>query len=168
MATLCLGNTYSSAPVLREWLGDNWALLFSHPADFQDKAVAHDRWLEGMRNEFRAHRVRPLACKPQTGEADLSWVGQLTYDHRMVRMDTVGSGDVVDLNAYELRDRILNISQRFVIFVDEALRLRGTFKYSPGHTNLSALDRLACVDAFRSQPCPARSRPAAPQALRVA
>lgn len=130
--------------------------------------MAHDHWLEVVREEFRARHAKPLACKPATGEADLSWVGQLTYDHRMVRLDTPGVGNAIDLAARDLRDTILNMNQRFMLIIDETLKLRGMYKYSPDRTNISAFDRLACVDAYRSQPRRPHNRPVAAQTLRVA
>src|SRR5579862_1988480 len=109
MATLCLGSIEHSAPLLSEWMGEDWGLLFSHPMDFQDQSTEFDRWLGILRHEFRAGRVRPLACRRPFGDPDASWVGDLTCDHRLIRLERTDangeptrSQDVVDLAARDL------------------------------------------------------------------
>jgi hypothetical protein len=67
MATLCLGSIDRSAPSLRDWIGEDWGLLFSHPLDFQDQGTEYDRWLGILRQEFRASHAA------QTGLARMSF-----------------------------------------------------------------------------------------------
>ena len=86
MATLCLGDVDCAAPLLREWLGGDWGMLFSHPADFEDAGLEQDRWLEILRDAFAARGVRPIACRRPAGDADAGWAGQLRHDHRLVRI----------------------------------------------------------------------------------
>jgi alkyl hydroperoxide reductase subunit AhpC len=161
MATLCLGNIDCSAPLLRDWLGENWGLLFSHPLDFQEQGTEFDRWLGILRQEFRASRVQPLACRRPFGDADASWVGELTCDHRLVRLERAADTDgapVIDGAARDLRDVILSQNSHFVLIIDPALKCRGVLKYSAGRTGVSPLDLLASVDAMRRVPAAAKRR----------
>ena len=133
MATLCLGDVDCSAPLVRDWLGEDWALLFSHPADFQDQGLERDRWLEILRDEFRALGVRPIACRRIGADADGSWVGELLCDHRLLRLQAAAAADdgVVDMAARNLRDEILRLPPRFVLIIDESLHRRGASARSP-------------------------------------
>ncbi|MGC2462447.1 MAG: hypothetical protein WA446_15970 [Steroidobacteraceae bacterium] len=159
MATLCLDDVDGSAPLVRDWLGEDWALLFSHPADFQDQGLERDRWLEILRDEFRACGVRPIACRRIAADADGSWVGELLCDHRLLRLQAAAGADdgVVDMAARNLRDEILRLPPRFVLIIDESLQRRGVLKYSDGRSTVSPLDLLASIDAFRRRSPRARA-----------
>jgi alkyl hydroperoxide reductase subunit AhpC len=153
MATLCIGELDCSTPLLRDWLGGDWALLFSHPLDFQDQGLEHDRWLEILRDEFRAHGVKPIACRRPAGIPDGSWVGELICDYGLLRLEDAAADDgVTDLAARHLRAEILDSPPRFVLIVDESLNRRGILSYSAGRSTVSPLDLLASIDALRRRP----------------
>jgi hypothetical protein len=103
-----------------------------------------------MRDEFRARHVSPLACRRQAGLPDGSWVGELTSDYRLLRLEAAAGPDaVVDMAARNLRDEILGLEPRFVLIVDDSLNRRGVLKYNVGRSTVSPLDLLASIDAFR-------------------
>lgn len=153
MATLCLGDVDCSTPVLRDWLAGDWALLFSHPDDFQYQGLEDDRWLDIMRDEFRARGVRPLACARGAADYHHGWVSQVIGDRGFVRLSREsGAGDAVaDLPARSLREDILGLPSRFVLIVDESLKRRGVLKYAAGQSTVSPLDLLASIGALRRQ-----------------
>jgi alkyl hydroperoxide reductase subunit AhpC len=153
MATLCIGELDCSTPLLRDWLGGDWALLFSHPVDFQDQGLEHDRWLEILRDEFRARGVKPIACRRPAGVPDGSWVGELICDYGLLRLEAATADDgVIDMAARQLRAEILDSPPRFVLIVDESLNRRRILKYSAGRSTVSPLDLLASIDSFRRRP----------------
>jgi alkyl hydroperoxide reductase subunit AhpC len=142
----------NASPVLREWLQGDWAMIFSHPIDFQYQGLEIDRWLAIVREEFQLRAVRALACRLDATLLDPIWVTEPIADHRPVGIEPVneaGVPEIVDLPARALRDELLGLGPRFVLIVDEELRRRGVFKYSTAGANVSPLDLLASIDALR-------------------
>jgi alkyl hydroperoxide reductase subunit AhpC len=138
--------------LLREWLQGHWAMIFSHPIDFQYQGLEIDRWLAIVREEFHERGVRAFACRREGALLDPIWVSDLLADQRPVSIEPVNDTDIpeiVDLPARALRDELLGLSTRFVLIVDEQLRRRGVFKYSTGGAKVSPLDLLASIDAMR-------------------
>jgi hypothetical protein len=137
----------SSAPALRDWLAGDWCLLFSHPQDFQCRGLEVDRWLDILRDEFRAQRVRPLAC---AGAAvrDTTWTGELFGDDRIVVLQRQSEG-TVDLAARALCSDLCRMQERFVLIIDEALRRRGVLMYASTRCTISPFDLLASVSAMQ-------------------
>jgi alkyl hydroperoxide reductase subunit AhpC len=166
MATLWVTTGESQAPdaavnvrscdsgvLLRDWLRGDWAMLFSHPADFQYQGLEIDRWLSILRDEFRAHGVRPLACRRGAAELDGSWVSDLIADRGLVRLESTAEAEAQDesedLPARTLREDILSMPPRFVLIVDDELRRRGVMKYSAGRASVSPLDLLGSINVLR-------------------
>ncbi|HEY2417562.1 MAG TPA: hypothetical protein VGH84_06555 [Steroidobacteraceae bacterium] len=147
MATLWVNG--ETGPQLREWLQGDWAMLFSHPIDFQYQGLETDRWLSILREEFCAREVRPLACARGAREPDAGWTSQLLEDHSRLRL---GSSD---LATRRLREDLTALSTRFVVIADESLQRRALLKYSAGRNSVSPLDLLASIDMLRRR-SPAR------------
>ena len=156
MATVMVDG--ETGPLLRDWLRGDWALLFSHPVDFQYQGLENDRWLSILREEFGARGVRPLACgregaprdgaprdgaRPGVAEIDAGWASDLTGDRSVLRLSPVEAA------SRSLRDDVLSMPPRFVLIIDGQLVRRGVLKYSAGRSSISPLDLLASIDALR-------------------
>jgi hypothetical protein len=148
MATLYLDDVNRSLPTLREWLDDNWGLLLSHPADFEDSSLEKDRWLEILRTQFRAAGVKPIAYRCMMSEPDRSWVGTVTDDHRRVRLTY---SEVLDIPARRLRDQAMEVPGRFALVMDSSLLSHIILMYRPGSRPMaiSPLDLLGSVEKLR-------------------
>jgi hypothetical protein len=141
----------NAAPPLREWLAGDWALLFSHPGDFQDQGTETDRWLAIVRDEFRLNEVRALSLARCGAVSDTSWVASLFGDRRRVPLEAPpGSGAPIDLPSRALRADVLALAPRFVMIIDETLRRRGVLRYrAAGVPRICALDLLATIGILR-------------------
>jgi hypothetical protein len=149
MATLYINHINRSLMPLREWLNGDWGLVFSHPVDFQDHGVEQDRWLQILRDEFRASGVRPIAYRRDGGEPDRGWVTELMADDRRLLLT---AREVIDITARGLREEILRApGARFVLIVDQSLSSRTLVRYGAGGAAFSPLDLLGLVDVMRGQ-----------------
>jgi len=136
---------------LHAWLNGAWALLFSHPEDFHDRAADRQRRLGALQQEFRVRAVRALAVRRDAQSAQPTWLDDLVAEPQQVRLrePSFAASDPVSFAARALRGELLTLQPRFVLIVDATLKRRELFKYSAGRTHVSALDLLAGVDALR-------------------
>jgi hypothetical protein len=124
---------------LHEHLRGDWALLFSHPNDFQPS------------NGLRAHRVRLLTVRRDAGDVEHDWVASLEPVPSLVhlREPPFAAADAVSFGARRLRGDLLTLRTGFVLIVDESLQRRGIYRYVPGHSDVSVIDLVASVEALR-------------------
>ena len=181
MATLFLSASTSAAsdrasvltaPSLRTWLSEGWAILFSHPDDFVSYDLEMDRWLVITRRAFAERRIQPLALASRTLDPERSWVTHVSGDHRTVLLDGAQQHfGPVDLQTPVLREAIEQSDRRFVMIIDSTLRIQRTFTYQALSNLPSPLELLGWAEALRakqttqstrclhSRPRPRRPRP---------
>jgi hypothetical protein len=161
MATLILGDPASQESdgthgvPLRAWLKEEWLILFSHPGDFVRCELELDRWLAVIQRSFAGSRVKPLELLPaHAGVAEGSWITQVSGDARHVRLAEVlsGSSNARDLRLYALREEIAALDRRrFVMILDDSLRIRRTYAYSALTEVPSPLEFLGWAAAARAK-----------------
>jgi alkyl hydroperoxide reductase subunit AhpC len=150
-----------NSPCLRTWLRDDWAILFSHPDDFVSYDFEMDRWLVIMRRAFTERNIRPLALASPTREVDMSWVTQVSGDERTVLLeDPQQYFGPVDLQTPVLRESIEQSQQRFVMIIDNTLRIQKMFAYRSRADLPSPLELLGWADTLRSKQASHRHPPA--------
>ncbi|MET0533578.1 MAG: hypothetical protein ABW171_05080 [Steroidobacter sp.] len=109
--------------LLKGWLRDRWALLFSHPDDFASYGFEADRWIEQVRATFDGEAITALAVGAESSCEGGNWieaVGGRLISHRML-------DGIATLSDWPRRDAT---DRRFVMILDGALELQRTFFYT--------------------------------------
>src|SRR5579872_4931108 len=60
-----------------EWLGDSWAVLFSHPKDFTPVCTTELGYMAGLRDEFAKRKCKIVGLSVDTVEDHKKWKGQI-------------------------------------------------------------------------------------------
>jgi hypothetical protein len=132
---------------VRKWLHGSWALLFSHADDFASYGFETDRWLMMVRDAFAASEVRPLALAHSTKHS-ANWVTEV--GGRIATYDTRRYPVLRDTSQQVLCEAIMQAGSRFVMILDDALRLRRTFAYDTHDRLPSPIDLVAMAAKLRS------------------
>lgn len=136
---------------LRRWLHGSWALLFSHADDFACYGFEADRWLAHVREAFAGTRVRPLALTSSKVSCSSGWVGEVGGCSTRIHIDETQRYPVSrDANEHALSTAILNAGTRFVMILDDSLRLRRTFAYTTQDQLPSPIDLVAMAETLRN------------------
>jgi alkyl hydroperoxide reductase subunit AhpC len=137
---------------LRNWLKNDWVVLFSHPEDFANGDLESDRWLSILRESFAAHSIRPIAVGAPSHRADHSWIAQVNNDLGMVSLDDPfrDGAQQLDVQALRLSKNIAAMHHRFVMIIDAMLSLRRVYSYMDRTRLPSPLDFIGWVIVIRA------------------
>jgi len=144
----------SSLVSLREWLGQHWAILFSHPADFDQEQLERDRWIRVLERGFSEHAVRPLALARHGHGgrgASLGWLDELGDGCAAELSTAMPLNPWHDLRASTLRAKINHSSARFAMIIDPTLRCRQMVLYRVPIDLPSPLELLGWAVALRGR-----------------
>lgn len=146
---------------LRGWLSGRWAILFSHPGDFDQGQLERDRWLAVVSRSFSTHGLRALALArygyDARGTAD-DWLAQLGGGCAAVLSTAPpATGAVLDFRAATLRAQIARSGPRFAMIIDAGLCCRRTMHYRAAVDLPSPIELAGWAVALRNRYGPATS-----------
>jgi alkyl hydroperoxide reductase subunit AhpC len=129
-----------------EWIGDGWAVLFSHPKDFTPVCTTELGYMAKLQPEFAKRNCKIIGLSVDPVESHSKWAADiLEIGGHPVNYPMIGDGDLAIAKLYDMlpadepgtsegRTPITNQTVRtvFVIGPDKKVKLMLTYPMSTG------------------------------------
>ena len=140
-----------------DWIGDGWAVLFSHPADFTPVCTTELGAVAALKDEWAARGVKPIALSVDPVDDHERWLGDVEETQgSAVYYPVLADPDrkIADLYGMIHPDAAANVTVRAVFVIDPDKKLRLSFTYPPSTGRnfaeiLRVIDSLQLTDAHK-------------------
>ncbi|HLQ26514.1 MAG TPA: peroxiredoxin [Acidiferrobacterales bacterium] len=139
-----------------DWVGDKWAVLFSHPADFTPVCTTELGVTAKLKAEFDKRGVKAIAVSVDPVESHKKWINDINEtQNTRVNFPLLGDKDRKVSNLYDMihPNANNNLTVRSVFIIDPQKKIRATLTY-PASTGrnfdeiLRVIDSLQLTDKF--------------------
>ena len=145
MATLRLGDdapdftaeTTEGTLNFREWKGDSWVVLFSHPKDFTPVCTTELGRVAGLKPEFDKRNVKVIGLSVDTSESHGDWAQDIKdvtgneLNFPLIADPDKKVADLYDMIHPNARDTV-TVRSVFIIGPDNKVKLTLTYPASTG------------------------------------
>ena len=133
---------------LRDWLQGDWAVVCSHPDDFAPPRGTPEGFVTCIAEGLRAERLKMIGFDRTLEPPPASWLDHSVNDDSIVVLDG-DDATVVDLAEHALAAKLAELTQPFVVIVDDRGRVRTTLKYRYGDRSRTLFDIVELVAVLR-------------------
>ena len=140
-----------------EWIGNQWAILFSHPKDFTPVCTTELGRASNLKDEFAKRNAKMIAISVDSVEDHRKWIGDIE-ETQNAKMNFPILGDA-DRKVAKLYDMIhpeandtLTVRSVFLIDPNKKIRAMVTYPASTGRNFgeiLRVLDSLQLTDEYK-------------------
>lgn len=138
-----------------DWIGDDWAFFFSHPADFTPVCTTEMGRTAQLADQFATRGVKPIGLSTDSVEEHLKWIEDVNdTQNTTLRFPIVADPDFEIAKLYEMihpgESQTAAVRSVFIIDPDKKLRLSMTYPMSVGRNFdeiLRVIDALQTGDA---------------------
>jgi alkyl hydroperoxide reductase subunit AhpC len=129
-----------------QWLGSNWGVLFSHPADFTPVCTTELGMTAKLKDEFDKRNVKVLAVSVDPLDSHHEWVKDINETQRtLVNFPIIADDDRTVATLYDMihpnASEKATVRSVFVIGPDKKVKLTLTYPASTGR-NFNELLRV--------------------------
>ena len=122
-----------------EWLGNNWAVLFSHPADYTPVCTTELGYTAKLKDEFSKRNVKVLALSVDDIDSHHGWIKDIEEtQHVAMNFPIIADPDKTVANLYDMMhpnsSEKFTVRSVFVIGPDKKIKLTITYPASTGRT----------------------------------
>ncbi len=137
-----------------EWIGDKWAVLFSHPKDFTPVCTTELGLVAKLKPEFDKRNVKVIALSVDDVSSHKGWVGDIEEtQHTKMNFPILADPDRKVSQLYDMihpqANDTLTVRSVFVIDPNKKVRLTITYPASTGRNFdeiLRVIDSLQLTD----------------------
>lgn len=136
---------------LHDYLGEDWGVLFSHPADFTPVCSTELRKTAALATEFAKRNVKPIAISVDNVESHNQWIGDINETQNVsVQFPIIANEekevsklyDMIHPNASE------TATVRSVFIIDPSKKIRLTLTY-PASTGRNFDEIIRVIDSLQ-------------------
>lgn len=136
------------------WLGNNWGVLFSHPADFTPVCTTELGLTAKLKDEFAKRGVKAIALSVDPVDSHHRWIGDINEtQHTIVNFPILADADRKVSTLYDLihpnASTTATVRSLFIIDPNKKIRLIITYPASTGRNFdeiLRVIDSLQLTD----------------------
>lgn len=140
-----------------EWIGDQWCVLFSHPADFTPVCTTELGEVSKLKSEWDKRNVKVIALSVDGVAEHKSWIGDIEETQNTnIWYPILADGDHTVSNLYGMihPEAAANITVRSVFVIDPNKKLRLSLTYPPSTGRdfreiLRTIDSLQLTDNYK-------------------
>jgi len=120
-----------------EWIGDNWAVLFSHPKDFTPVCTTELGYVARCKPDFDKRGVKVIGLSVDSGESHLKWAEDIKETQgTALNFPVIADPDhkiseLYDMIHPEISD-VFTVRSVFIIGPDKKVKLMITYPASTG------------------------------------
>jgi thioredoxin-dependent peroxiredoxin len=147
--------TTTEGPIrFHEWIGSDWAVLFSHPKDFTPVCTTELGEVARLKPEFDKRHVKPIGLSVDPVDSHQKWAGDIVETQgQKLNFPVIADADRKVSALYDMihpnANDTLTVRSVFVIAPDKKVRLILTYPASTGRNFeeiLRAIDSLQLTD----------------------
>ncbi len=134
-----------------EWLGDDWGILFSHPADFTPVCTTELGAMSKLTEEFARRHTKVIAISVDPLDSHHAWIDDINdTQHTHVDFPIIADPDRTVANLYGMIHPNANdtMTVRSVFMIDPEKKLRLTLTY-PASTGRNFNELLRAMDSLQ-------------------
>lgn len=134
-----------------EWLGPNWGVLFSHPADFTPVCTTELGAVAKLRSEFDKRNVKVMALSADPLDSHMKWIGDINETQNThVNFPIIADPKFEVANLYDMihpqvSDKF-TVRSVFVVGPDKKVKLTITY---PAATGRNFDEILRVIDSLQ-------------------
>ena len=140
-----------------DWVGDQWAVLFSHPADFTPVCTTELGFTAKLKDEFAQRNVKAIALSVDPVDSHTRWIDDINEtQNTQVNFPIIADADRKVSTLYDLihpnANDTLTVRSLFVIDPNKKVRLIITYPASTGRNFneiLRVIDSLQLTDKHK-------------------
>ena len=134
-----------------EWIGDSWAVLFSHPADFTPVCTTELGLTAKLKGEFAKRGVKVIALSVDPADSHKKWIEDIDSSQRTtVNFPILADADRKISELYDLihPNASVTATVRSLFVIDPARKIRLVITY-PASTGRNFDEILRVIDSLQ-------------------